>query len=70
MDNRAAHPHQEKGGGGGDLPPHIYNQNLPYGLKNKHLGDIYNFSQGGLNRHEGQSQSRNHFILSQGNCSH
>ena len=70
MDNRAAHPHQEKeGGGGGYLPSHIYNHNLPYGLKKKRLGDIYNFSQGGLNRHEGQSQSRNHFILSQGNCS-
>ena len=67
MDKQSAHSHQEVGGG--YFHSHIYNHNLPYGLKNKSLGDICNFSLGGLNGHGGQSQSRNHFILSQGNCS-
>ena len=46
MDKQLAHPHQE--GGGGYLHSHIYNHNLPYGLKNKSLGDIYYFSLGGM----------------------
>ena len=61
------HTPTKKEGVGGYLHSHIYNHNLPYGLKNKSLGDIYDFSVGGLNRHESQSHSRNQFILSQGN---
>ena len=46
MDKQSAHPHQEVGGG--YFHSHIYNHNLPYGLKNKSLGDIYNFFLGGM----------------------
>ena len=42
------HTPTKKGGGGEYLHSHIYNRNLPYGLKNKSLEDIYNFSLGGM----------------------